>query len=221
MNIVIVGGGKVGYYLVKTLMESGRHRITVMEKNPERCSALAEELDCLVIRADGTDIDSLSQANMEDADVLVAVTGQDQDNLVACQLARTIYGIEKTIARVNNPKNHEVFKTLGVNVTVSSTGLIAEMIEGELSMGDLHTLLTFERGELELVEAEIEDSSKLAGLVISKMELPKECIIVMIYRKGRAIIPAGDTILRSGDKLVALTLTKNRKRLNDFFVAKR
>jgi trk system potassium uptake protein TrkA len=217
LNIVIIGGGKVGYYLVKTLTESGKHSITLLEKDTDRCSAIAEELDCLVIRADGTDINALAQAGTENADVLVAVSGQDQDNLVACQIAKTKYGIKKTIARVNNPKNHEVFKLLGVDGTVSSTGIIAQLIEGELSSGDIQTLFTFEGGELELVEAIIDDSWRKAGQAISSLEIPKDCIIVTIYRGGKVIIPTGSTVIKGGDKVVALTVSKKKKSLNSFF----
>jgi len=217
LNIVIIGGGKVGYYLVKTLTESGRHNITLLEKDAERCSDIAEELDCLVIRADGTDINALAQAGVDDADVLVAVSGQDQDNLVACQIAKTKYGITKTIARVNNPKNHEVFKLLGVDGTVSSTGIIAQFIEGELTSGDIHTLLRFEGGELELVEVVIEEDSQKAGKAISTLGLPKDCIIVTIYRAGKVIIPIGATVIKGGDKVVALTLPGKKKNLKSLF----
>lgn len=217
MNIVIIGGGKVGYYLVKTLTESGRHSITLLEKDAERCTDIAEELDCLVIRADGTDINALAQAGVDDADVLVAVSGQDQDNLVACQIAKTKYGITKTIARVNNPKNHDVFKLLGVDGTVSSTGIIAQLIEGELTSGDIHTLLRFEGGELELVEVIIEELSKNAGKAISTLGIPKDCIIVTIYRAGKVIIPTGSTVIKGGDKLVALTFPGKKKNLRNLF----
>ena len=217
MNIVIIGGGKVGYYLVKTLTESARHSITLLEKDGERCKDIAEELDCLVIRADGTDINALAQAGVDDADVLVAVSGQDQDNLVACQIAKTKYGISKTIARVNNPKNHDVFKLLGVDGTVSSTGIIAQLIEGELISGDIHTLLRFEGGELELVEAIIEESSKIAGRAISTLGIPKDCIIVTIYRAGKVVIPTGSTVIEGGDKLVALTFPGKKKNLRSLF----
>ncbi len=217
MNIVIVGGGKVGYYLVKTLSESGNHSITLLEKDPERCMDIAEELDCLVIRADGTDIDALAQARASDADVLVAVSGQDQDNLVSCQIAKTKYGIGKTIARVNNPKNHDVFKLLGVDTTVSSTGIIAELIEGELSAGATQTLLMFEGGELELMEAEVKEKSRLAGNAISRLGIPADCIVIAIYRAGHFLIPTGSTELMPCDRVMALTLSRNRKSVASFF----
>lgn len=216
MKIAIIGGGKVGYYLVKTLLDRGKHSITLFEKDEDRCLDIAEELDCLVIRADGTEVDSLALAGAEDSDVLVAVSGQDQDNLVACQIAKTRYHIEKTIARVNNPKNHNVFKLLGVDATVSSTGIIAQLIEGELSLGDVHTLLTFERGELELVEAVVSKDARYVDKKLSELGFPKNCIIVAVYRGGKVMIPSGSTVIKADDKVVVMTLTRNKENLKRF-----
>lgn len=218
MNLVVIGGGKVGYYLVKTLYHSGKYNITMIEKSPERCRFLAEEFDCLVINGDGTDLNTLAQANLEDANVVVAVSGLDQDNLVACQMAKFKFGVKKTIARVNNPKNHEVFKTLGVDASVSSTGLIAQMIEGELSMGQIQTLLTFERGEMVMIEAEIEKGSALIDKMVKEISFPKDSVIVSVLRQGKVIIPRGHTVFHEGDRVVALTLASVKQELSDMLI---
>ncbi|HOK42102.1 MAG TPA: NAD-binding protein [Thermoclostridium caenicola] len=131
MNVFIIGAGKVGYYLVKTLLPN-KHKITVIEKNQEYCSKLASDLEVAVVHGDGTDINLLSEAGAQHADVFIAVTGQDQDNLIACQLAKRNFHVRRTIARVNNPKNIAVFEKLGVDISVSSTSIIAEMIEKEI-----------------------------------------------------------------------------------------
>lgn len=131
MNIVIAGGGKVGYYLAKTLL-SYKHTIMVIEQQKVLCEKIADDLNISVLTGDATDVDVLSTAITDQTSIFVAVTGQDEENLIACQLAKNNFGVKKTIARVNNPKNIKVFEKLGVDTAVSSTSIIAELIEQEI-----------------------------------------------------------------------------------------
>ena len=131
MRIVVVGAGKVGYYLVKTLLDRG-HLPAMVEQNPERCRRVAEDTGILVINGDGTDLSSLVDAGADRADVIAAVTGMDEVNLVVCQLAKNKLGVKKAVARVSNPKNREVLRKLGVDMAISGTALIADAIEEEI-----------------------------------------------------------------------------------------
>lgn len=127
MDIIIVGGGKVGYYLLKSLHE--QHEVALIDKNKGVCETIAKEFDSMILWGDGTTVDVLRDAGIENANIVVAVTGKDEENIIICQIAKMNFNIEKTIARVNNPKNIEIFKQLGVDKTVCSTEVIANMIE--------------------------------------------------------------------------------------------
>lgn len=127
MDIIIVGGGKVGYYLLKSLHK--QHEVILIEKNREVCEKIAEEFNDMILWGDGTDLDVLKDAAIENANVVVAATGKDEENIIICQIAKRNFNINKTIARVNNPKNIKVFEQLGVDKTVCSTEVIANMIE--------------------------------------------------------------------------------------------
>ncbi|WP_234946054.1 potassium channel family protein [Caldanaerobius fijiensis] len=217
---MVIGGGKVGYYLVKTLVKQ-HHQVRLIELDQDRCNSIAKELGIFVMNADGTNIQDLEDAGIEDSDVVVAVTGKDEVNLAICQLAKIKFGIQKVIARVNNPKNERVFKELGVGKAVSSTSLIANMIENELVAGKLKTLLTFDSGDMTIVEADIDDDSKLVGKKIRDISFPGDCIIVSIIRDGSVIFPKGDSQIMPHDRLLALTSVKNKEQLEELFKDKR
>ncbi len=213
MNAVIIGGGKVGWYLVKTLVARG-HSVTVVDDDPRACERLAAEFNITVICGDGTSLRSLADAGAERAGVLVAVTGQDEENLVACQLAKRMFSVPKTIARVNNPKNERAFHALGVNEAVSSTSIIAGLIEREAVASSIKTLFTFQRGDLQIVEVDIEASSAAVGLAVKDMRLPEHCVLVSVIRGESVIIPRGDTVLEAGDVVLALTSPDRQEALN-------
>ena len=155
MHSLIIGGGKIGYYLTKVLMEKG-YDVSVVEKEKEACQKFANDLNITVIRGDGTSVSVLEQAGVADADSVIAVTGRDEDNLVACQLAKRLYQVKKTIAKVNNPKNVDALKKLGVDIVVSSTDNITGQLEREIDSGKIKELLTLNiisiiRNETELI----------------------------------------------------------------------
>ncbi|MEM1486305.1 TrkA family potassium uptake protein [Oscillospiraceae bacterium PP1C4] len=201
MRIIVVGGGKVGYYLTKTLIEHG-HEPHLIETDRAVCTRIANELDVSVICGDGSTIDVLESAEVEDADALIAVTGRDQDNLIACQLAKNMFHVARTVARINNPKNAAAMKQLGVDIPVSSTDNIARLLEREVDTRAIKQLMPLSRGESSLSELQIPANYKLDGIRLSELLLPEESIIVSISRDDRLIIPRGNTQIFSGDKIL-------------------
>ncbi len=209
MYIVIVGGGDVGHSLAKLLMEE-EHEVVLVEKDPARYAKLSEELGESVVFGDGARLGTLLDMGANRADALVAVTGTDQDNLVICQLAKLIYLIPRTIAKVSDPKNEELFSSLGVDATVSSTKIIASLIEEKIDAGMAIPLLAFKEGGVEIFKSELSKESSLINKKISKLQLPKDCIIIAGLRGNEVIIPRGDTRFREGDTIIML-IRKERK----------
>ncbi|MCK9574053.1 MAG: NAD-binding protein, partial [Candidatus Omnitrophica bacterium] len=154
MNIVIVGAGKVGYFLAKRLNQN-KHKVSIIEKDRIVCDELAKQLDVLVINGDGCEPDILEQAGITRADVLAAVTGDDEDNLIICQVAKEKFEVHRTVGRVNNPDNEKTFSELGVDVPVDDTKIIAKVIEEEASYSDFVNLLSFKRGKLSIVRVDL------------------------------------------------------------------
>ena len=206
MRIIIVGGGNVGFYLVKTLMAE-KHHIMLIDSNRARCERVASAFGgsyVEVTHGDGTNADCLRDAGIYHAEALIAVTGQDQNNLVSCQLAKEYFGVKRTIARVKNPKNIRVFEQLGVDSVISSTARIAGSIDSELDWVDINELLTRKATHVRVREALVASDSESNGKSLNQIGLPKGMIVVCIVRDGEAIIPDGDTILSVDDNVVIL-----------------
>lgn len=205
MYVVVAGGGRIGRYIARDMTEKG-HEVTVIERLAERCEPLVADTQVLVIQGDACDVRYLDQAHTERADVFVATTHEDDENLVACQLARIEFGVKRAISRVNTPKNVEIFAALGIE-PVSSTRLISELLENEFSIGELHRLLVLKGGQIELVEMRIpEDRSKRhRSRRVADIDLPRQSVLVAVFRGDETIIPNGDTQLQPGDEIVALT----------------
>ncbi|HHV79112.1 MAG TPA: NAD(P)H-binding protein [Firmicutes bacterium] len=212
MFVLIVGGGKVGYYLAKTLLPRGHH-VSIIEKEPVKAARLSDELGVLVINGDGTSIQDLADAGADRADIVAAVTGLDEENLAACQLAKRKFGVRRTIARVNNPKNEKVFTLLGVDAAVSSTSIIASLIEREVATDDVKALLAFTRSELVLTEIEISVGSQAANKPIKDLVLPDDCVLVSVIRGGKALFPRGNLVLAPHDMVLAVTTVHSRETL--------
>lgn len=203
MHIVVVGGGKVGFYLAATLMEHG-HTPSIIEIDKETCLKVANQLDIPVICDDGSSLDALESAGAAHADALICVTGNDEDNLIICQLAKKCFNVPRTVARVNNPKNAAVMKHLGVDIPVSSTDSIARIIEREVDTAAIRHLLSLNRGQASLIEFQLPASYKQAGITLMELPLPEESIVVSITRDGELIIPRGTAKLLGGDKLIVI-----------------
>jgi trk system potassium uptake protein TrkA len=203
MYILIIGGGEIGYYLTKTLLEAG-HRVGVVEGDGDRCRSIAEKLGITVFNGDGTDINVLREAGAEEAHYVVAVTGRDEANMVICQLAKRHFKAPLTIALVKNPKNQAIFKSLGVDATVSSTTLAAQMIQNALPLNGMRIFSIFQQEDVEITEVELKDDSPIAGLAVAQLALPKECVLIAVVRDGRIDFPRGQTVLQAGDRVFAL-----------------
>lgn len=203
MNVIVVGGGKVGYYLARTLLEHG-HKAVIIEKVKEKCRRLSDDLDISVINGDGSSLEALELAKASDADALISVTGTDEDNLVVCEIAKKVYKVPRTIARVNNPKNTEIMKRLGVDIAISSTASLAYLLEREAETAAMQNIMSLNRGQSSLLEFQIPSNYTHEGIEIKNIEMPRESIIVSITREGEMLIPKGDSVLMSGDKLLVL-----------------
>lgn len=218
MKIVIMGGGKLGYYLSRNLLERG-YEISLIEKDKARCEKLANELGIEVICGDGTDIKPLTDADIHKADCFVAVTGRDQDNLVASQLVKRKFMVSKVIARANNPRNLEAIKELGVDEALSSTEIITNMIEQEIDSAELQLLASLNEGKASICSITLPMNTEIEGKSIKDINLPASSLIVSILRDESLIIPQGDTVLYSGDEIIAICNSSDRKMIKDILLA--
>ncbi len=219
MYIVIVGGGQVGYHLAKMLLNDG-HEVLILEQDPARCDVLCEELGSVVVRGDGCEAATLESVGAGRAEMLVAVTDEDARNLVACQVAKHLFNVRRTIARVTNPNNENIFKTLGVDVTVCSTRLILAHIEQELPSHPIIPLLKLKSGTLEVLEAKIPPDSKLIGKKLRAFSLPKGSAVLLIIGKEKGPqIPTPDTVIEAEDEVVAVTEADNEEAIREMLTS--
>jgi len=214
MYIILVGGGKVGYYLTKTLINEG-YEVFLIEKNPIKCHTYSERFGSVIMQGDGAEAATLSAAGAARADVVIAVTGEDEDNLVICQMAKEKFRVSRTIARVNNPKNEELFRRLGIDVTVSQTNVILSLIEQQIPNLPFVHLMSLRHADLAIVEARVAEHSPILDRPIERIELPPEVIITAILRKGGLIIPTGQTVIRAGDELICVTKREREEALQE------
>jgi trk system potassium uptake protein TrkA len=213
MYIIVVGGGKVGYYLTKTLVHEG-YEVLLIEKNPKKAAIYAERFGSVVLEGDGAESTTLEAAGISRADVVIAVTGDDEDNLVICQTSKKRFNVPRTIARVNNPKNEEIFKKLGIDVTVSSTNLILSIIEQEIPERGLVHLFTIKHAQLAIVEATVEPGADVAGKSLSEIEFPPNTVISAVLRDGSMAIPKGETVLLPKDEVIAIVNKESENALH-------
>ena len=204
MKIVIVGGGRIGRHLSQRFSRQ-KHEVVIVEPNRRLCLEMADSLPVAIVCGDGTEIPTLESAGIRDAGCLIAVTGTDQVNLVAAQLAKRRYGVKKVIARVNDPRNMETFRALGVDIPVSSTDTIARMIEQEVDLSQMHLLATLNKGRAAISTLTLSNDSVLRGKTLSEIELPQGTLIISIVRDGKLMIPNGLTVLQAGDELAAVS----------------
>jgi trk system potassium uptake protein len=214
--VIVVGGGKVGFYLARELKQEG-HEVLLVEKDRKTAEALEAQLGDVVVNADGCEIRSMTEAGMGRANVVVAVTGDDEDNLVICQMAKRQFGVPRTIARVNDPKNEELFHELGIDQAVSSTRVIFNLIEQQIESGQVIPLAALKKGEIEVVEADIAVGSPVAGKRIGELDLPQNTLIISVIRDEHAMIPHADTRLRIGDSVIAMIKAEREKELREVF----
>lgn len=205
MYVIVMGGGRVGYYLTRALLENNIE-VTIIERNKEIFELVSSQVDCPVIFGDGSSTAVLEKAGAARANVFVAVTNHDHDNLIACQLAKQQFGVPKTIARVKNPQNEAIMQQLGVDITVSSTSIITSVIQSELPSTRMRQILDLHTGQLEIMEYRLDQNSPVVGRFLREITFPAACNIVTIFRNREAVVPRGDTRFEAGD--VILTLVK-------------
>ncbi|MFC1909044.1 potassium channel family protein [Chloroflexota bacterium] len=213
MYIIVIGGGRIGYYLLKALMDEG-HEVLMLEKDPRVCRIISDELGSVCIRGDGCEAATLSEVGTGRADMLVAVTGDDEDNMVACQVAKFKFNVPSTIARVRNPQNEALFQKLGVDVTVSATKIILEAIEQEVPTHPLTHLLTIRDKGLEIVSVRIPLESTTVGKSVKELKLPQGSKLALIVpRKHNPHLPSANTVLRAGDQIIAIISPESEEEL--------
>jgi trk/ktr system potassium uptake protein len=207
MLVAINGGGEVGSFLARTLHAEG-HAVSLIDARPEVMSRLAEELstDVLLVEGEGCDVRALEEAGVDRADVFASVTPRDEDNLVACRLAQQAFGVRRVVARVNSPRNEATFHALGIEA-ISSTTVIGRLIEEQLSVGDIVRLSTLRKGNAGIVEVEVPDGpGSAAGRAVADLRLPEGIVLVAILRGDDLVIPRGPSVLRAGDRVMAVTV---------------
>jgi trk system potassium uptake protein TrkA len=214
MYIVINGGGKVGSYLGRALAAKGHH-VAIIEKRAEVLNKLTEELptDVLLIEGDGCDVKFQEDAGVGHAGVFVSVTGEDEDNLVSCQLAKVRFNVGRTVARVNSPKNEHIFNALGIEA-ISATTVISRLIEEEMTAGEVFTLHILKKGRLALVEITIPvDHSDVCNKKVSELHLPGNTVLVTVLRGEDVIVVRGNTVMEAGDRVIAVTPIEQEEEL--------
>ena len=203
MFVLVVGGGKVGYYLAKELIESG-HEVVLMERDRTRADQIADELGSIVVAHDGCEGRYLGEAGANRADIVAAVTGDDEDNLVICQMAKHHFDVRRTIARVNNPKNEALFRHLGVDEIISPTRMVLGSIEQDIPVHELLHLAALGGGELEIIEAQLQYDSPAVGRTPGDLTIPEGCSLFAVIRDGAAIPLRPDHVFKTGDKVIAI-----------------
>ena len=213
MYIIVVGGGRVGYYLAKGLLEEG-HEVLVVEKSTTVCDTINDELGSICYRGDGCETSILAEVGTGRADMLIAVTGDDEDNLVSCQVAKHKFKVPRTIARIRNPRNEVLFKKLGVDVTISSTNVILEQITEEVPTHPLVHLHEIRDKGLEIVEVKIPQGAATVGRALKDIAVPPGTIMSLLIRKAqKPVVPDATTVLMAEDQIIAVTYAASEEAL--------
>ena len=201
MYVLVAGAGKVGWNLARELIAKG-HEVTLVEHNRRRYLIVEQELEHAVQYGDATELWILERAGIQRADMVIAVTGDDEDNMLICQVAKEKYLVDRIIARVNNPRNLQHFKLLDILPAVSATDLILRLIEHEVPKYGLVHLLDLEEEQLEIIEMEVADDAPAAGRKVIDIDLPDGSLIISVLREGGGMVPKGDTVIEAGDEVL-------------------
>src|ERR687895_1976961 len=216
MYVVICGGGKVGWNLARELIEKG-NEVTLVEQDRRRYLIIEEELEHAVQYGDSTEMWVLERAGVQRADMVIAVTGDDEDNIMICQMAREKYLCERTISRVNNPRNLQHFELLGIQPAVSATDLILRLIEHEVPKYGLVHLLDLPQERLEIIELLLGEDSPVTGQRVGDLGLPDGSLVISILRDGGGFVPAGDSVVQAGDEVLLVLDVGLETRVTDRF----
>lgn len=208
MNILVVGGGKLVYFLSHTFISKG-HTVTIINRDREECTQLSRRLKAIVVYGDGSDPQILREAGADTADAVLAVTPNDQDNLVICQMADLRFHVPRTLALVNDPDNEEVFRQLGITAAFSTTRILSSLIEQRASFEDITNLIPVGGGKVNVTEIVLNDTSPVVGLPLRDIAFPENSLVAIIMRNGQPIVPRGATVLHDRDRLIVMTLPEN------------
>lgn len=205
MFILIAGGGKIGLHLIRTLLAQG-HEVALIERDQRVSLQVVQEFEEVVVMVgDATNPEMLRRADIARADVVVSVAGRDQDNYLISKLAKEVYGVKRTVARVNDPRNEELFRLAGVDFIISVTSMVSRAIEVEIIPHNIMTLFTW-HGRMAMVEVSLAAAAPVVGMPLRKLDLPESSILAAVWRDGSPIIPTGETVLCAGDEIFAVTL---------------
>lgn len=206
MNIMVVAGYRKVHFLVKKFISEG-HKLTIIHRDEEECKKLAKIHKASIVHGDGTDPAILEDAGVMDNDVLVAISSNDAENFVACQIAGRVYGVDRTLAFVNEPEYIDVFKRLGVSTVISTADIIYNMIDQKISVEEIINLMPMEDGKIGIMDIEIADDFKSEGKSLAEISLPEDSVIAFIIRGERQMVPRGSTVVKEGDRLIILSLS--------------
>lgn len=215
-KILIVGGGNLGYFLSQALMEDG-YSVSLIEKEKEYCRRSCKFARYSRDLRDGTMVETLARGGAGKCDTLIAVTGKDEDNLIACELAKQQFNVPQTVARVNNPKNMDIMKKLGVDITMSPTRIIAGMIEHEVEGAAVRLVADINNSDASINEYKLPEHWSRSGATVQSLNLPEDCVLIYLMRDSLITIPRGNTALMEGDEIVALTVGNTAKTLKKIF----
>jgi trk system potassium uptake protein TrkA len=219
MMVVVAGAGAVGTFLAEDLAKSG-HDVLIIEKNPAGLDRMPSAPSIRMLAADACEVDVLQNAEVDRADVVVAATGDDEDNLVISLLAKQEFAVPRVIARVNHPKNHWLFnESWGVDIAVSTPHVLSALVEEAVSIGSLVRLLHFERSDSRLVEVTLAEGSPAADATIEAMSLPRGATVVAVVRDSQVMIPRPDLELRVGDEVIVLLTSEREDEVRKLLVA--
>jgi trk system potassium uptake protein len=216
MYVIVVGAGKVGWNLGRELLDK-EHEVTLIEKDQNRYLAVEQELEHNVQYGDASELWVLERAGIGRADMVITVTGDDEDNILICQVAKEKYMVDQIIARVNNPRNKQWFDLLGINPVVSATDLILRLIEHEVPKYGLVHLLDLPQERLEIIELLLSEASKVTGRRVGDLELPEGSLLISVLREGRGFVPGPDTVLEPGDEVLAVLDPGMEEELKAYF----
>jgi trk system potassium uptake protein TrkA len=216
MYIIVGGGGDIGYYVTKSLFNRG-HEVLLIEKGAARYQSLKEELGQSVFLGDACEARTMDEVGASRADVVIAVTGEDEDNMVICQVAKTRYKVARTMARLNNPKHEEIFQKAGIDIVVSPTKTILSLIESELPSSRFVPLMTLKSAGLEIIEVRIPAESTVVGQTLGTINLPRSCNLALIIRDKQFVPPTSETVLLANDDVFALVNREGEEGLRRAF----
>jgi trk system potassium uptake protein len=216
MYVIVVGAGKVGWNLGRELLDKG-HEVTLIDNDRDRYLTVEQELEHNVQYGDASELWVLERAGISRADMVIAVTGDDEDNMLICQVAKEKYLVDRIIARVNNPRNKQWFELLGIRPVVSATDLILRLIEHEVPEYGLVHLLDLPEQRLEIIEMLLPDDSRAAGVRVGDLQMPEGSLLISVLREGKGFVPGPDTVLEAGDEILAVLDPRVEEDLTTYF----